>query len=92
MDAKTGDIGGCPMKGTKARSLLGRTNKDWWPEALPVDMLHAAGVHPSAQLVPLAGAASRLFTSSYGQFPQLNRRVKRKPSRQADDTAVVAAL
>ena len=46
MDAKTGDIGGCPMKGTKARSLLGRTNKDWWPEALPVDMLHQHGVSP----------------------------------------------
>ena len=46
MDAKTGDIGGCPMKGTKARSLLGRTNKDWWPEALPVDMLHQDGRSP----------------------------------------------
>ena len=46
MDAKTGDMGGCPMKGTKARSLLGRTNKDWWPEALPVDMLHQNGVSP----------------------------------------------
>ncbi len=29
-----------------ARSLLGRTNKDWWPEALPVDMLHQNGVSP----------------------------------------------
>src|SRR5687768_12244769 len=46
MDAMTGNIGGCPMKGTKARSLLGRTNKDWWPEALPVDMLHQHGVSP----------------------------------------------
>ena len=46
MDAKTGDVGGCPMQGTKARSLLGRTNKDWWPEALPVDMLHQQGVSP----------------------------------------------
>ena len=45
MDAITGD-GGCPMKGTKARSLLGRTNKDWWPEALPVDMLHQHGMSP----------------------------------------------
>ncbi len=45
MDAKTGDMG-CPMKGTGARSLLGRTNKDWWPEALPVDMLHQNGVSP----------------------------------------------
>jgi catalase-peroxidase len=46
MDAKTGDMGGCPMKGTKARSLLGRTNRDWWPDALPVDMLHQHGVSP----------------------------------------------
>ena len=46
MDAKTGETTGCPMKATKARSLLGRTNKDWWPEALPVDMLHQHGVSP----------------------------------------------
>ena len=43
--------GGCPMGGkgggeVKARSLLGRTNKDWWPDALPVDMLHQHGVSP----------------------------------------------
>ncbi|MBD8678951.1 catalase/peroxidase HPI [Sphingomonas sp. CFBP 13720] len=42
---------GCPMgpKGggeVKARSLLGRTNKDWWPDALPIDMLHQHGVSP----------------------------------------------
>jgi catalase-peroxidase len=30
----------------KMRSLLGRTNKDWWPDALPVDMLHQHGVSP----------------------------------------------
>src|SRR6476660_2982478 len=34
------------MHGGGARSLLGRTNKDWWPEALPVDMLHQNGVSP----------------------------------------------
>ena len=39
---------GCPMQGSalKARSLLGRSNRDWWPEALPVDMLHQHGVSP----------------------------------------------
>jgi len=42
---------GCPMgpQGggeVKARSLLGRTNKDWWPDALPIDMLHQHGVSP----------------------------------------------
>jgi len=30
----------------KIRSLLGRQNKDWWPDALPVDMLHQHGVSP----------------------------------------------
>ena len=44
--------GGCPMGGkgggeVKARSLLGRTNKDWWPDSLPVDMLHQHGVSPN---------------------------------------------
>ena len=34
----------CPFpQGGTARSLLGRTNKDWWPEALPVDILAQAG-------------------------------------------------
>ena len=40
---------GCPMNGggaVKMRSLLGRQNKDWWPDALPVDMLHQHGVSP----------------------------------------------
>lgn len=40
---------GCPMHGggeVKMRSLLGRQNKDWWPDALPVDMLHQHGVSP----------------------------------------------
>lgn len=38
--------GSCPMGHGAARSLLGRTNKDWWPDALPVDMLHQHGVSP----------------------------------------------
>ena len=40
---------GCPMGpngDVKARSLLGRTNKDWWPDALPIDMLHQHGISP----------------------------------------------
>jgi catalase-peroxidase len=40
---------GCPMHTggeIKIRSLLGRQNKDWWPDALPVDMLHQHGVSP----------------------------------------------
>ena len=40
MDAKTGEMSGsgCPVNGG-VRSLLGRTNRDWWPEALAVDIL-----------------------------------------------------
>jgi catalase-peroxidase len=48
MDAKTGDspISGCPMKEKGAlRSLLGRTNRDWWPNQLSLDMLHQHGLH-----------------------------------------------
>ena len=43
MDAKTDDIGGCPMNGTKSPSLLGRTHKAWLPEALPFDVPHHYG-------------------------------------------------
>jgi len=47
MDAKTGEMGGCPVaKPTTVRSLLGRTNRDWWPESLPIDILHQRGVSP----------------------------------------------
>ncbi len=45
MDAKTGEIsGGCPFNGDGGtRSLLGRTNKDWWPEATQLDILTEEG-------------------------------------------------
>jgi catalase-peroxidase len=48
MDAKTGEMkGGCPVaQPTTVRSLLGRTNRDWWPESVPVDILHQGGVSP----------------------------------------------
>ncbi|WP_298194113.1 catalase/peroxidase HPI [Novosphingobium sp.] len=47
MNMQTGDAaGGCPVHKGAARALLGRTNKDWWPEALPVDILHQGGVSP----------------------------------------------
>ena len=41
MDAKTsGGPLGCPMKDPAARrSLLGRTNRDWWPNQLSLDIL-----------------------------------------------------
>jgi catalase-peroxidase len=46
MDAKTGDIGGgCPVeKPSTVRSLLGRQNKDWWPESLPLEVLNQGGL------------------------------------------------
>jgi len=44
MDAKTGSIGdGCPMRDTSVRALLGRTNKDWWPEMLATEILNPNG-------------------------------------------------
>ncbi len=47
MDAVTGEgpLNGCPVKGGP-RSLLGRSNKDWWPEQLPLDILHQVGGSP----------------------------------------------
>src|SRR5690242_20964668 len=47
MDAKTGESMGCPVdRPTTVRSLLGRTNRDWWPESLPIEILHQGGVSP----------------------------------------------
>ncbi|WP_137681613.1 catalase/peroxidase HPI [Aurantiacibacter suaedae] len=47
MDAETGSLGGCPMhgggNGGGMRSLLGRTNKDWWPDALDLEILTQDG-------------------------------------------------
>ena len=47
MDAKTGEATGCPIdRPTTVRSLLGRQNRDWWPESLPIDILHVGNVSP----------------------------------------------
>ena len=35
--------GGCPMGHGEVRKLLGRTNNDWWPDALAVDILAPNG-------------------------------------------------
>ncbi|MBD2840716.1 catalase/peroxidase HPI [Erythrobacter rubeus] len=44
MDAKTGEMSGCPFHGdSQMRTLLGRTNKDWWPEATQLDILTEQG-------------------------------------------------
>jgi len=46
MDAKTsGSPLSCPMKEPAAlRSLLGRTNRDWWPNQLSIEILHQHGL------------------------------------------------
>ncbi|QGP80387.1 catalase/peroxidase HPI [Sphingobium sp. CAP-1] len=45
MDAKTTDPVGCPMKDPAAmRTLLGRTNHDWWPNQLSLDILQQNGL------------------------------------------------
>jgi len=48
MDMKTGDMSGqCPVTGDGGiRSLLGRTNRDWWPDALQLDILTQNGASP----------------------------------------------
>ena len=44
MDAKTTNPTGCPMHDPAAlRSLLGRTNKDWWPDMLATEILSPNG-------------------------------------------------
>lgn len=45
MDMKTGDNGmsGCPVPHGEARALLGRTNRDWWPEMLATEILTPNG-------------------------------------------------
>ena len=45
MDAVTGSMdGGCPVgKDGGVRALLGRQNRDWWPDALAVDVLAPNG-------------------------------------------------
>jgi catalase-peroxidase len=48
MDAKTGSNagGGCPVhQDGGVRGLLGRTNRDWWPDALAVDILTPNGAN-----------------------------------------------
>ena len=43
MDAKTGEMG-CPAgKPASVRALLGRTNRDWWPEMLATEILNPNG-------------------------------------------------
>ena len=46
MDAvTTGDPAGCPMnKPAAMRSLVGRTNRDWWPNQISLDILHQNGL------------------------------------------------
>ncbi|MFC0590313.1 catalase/peroxidase HPI [Novosphingobium aquiterrae] len=43
MNMKTETSGGCPVHPGGVRALLGRQNRDWWPDALAVDILGANG-------------------------------------------------
>ncbi|KWV91819.1 catalase/peroxidase HPI [Erythrobacter sp. YT30] len=44
MDVKTGDMSGCPFHGdAEIRGLFGRTNRDWWPEAMELRILMEGG-------------------------------------------------
>lgn len=44
MDAKTGELNGCPFHAEQGtRPLLGRTNKDWWPETANTEILTQGG-------------------------------------------------
>ncbi|MAM40609.1 MAG: catalase-peroxidase, partial [Erythrobacter sp.] len=44
MDAKTGDISGCPFTGNSdTRALFGRHNRDWWPDQLDLEILTEGG-------------------------------------------------
>ena len=47
MDAPTsGSPIHCPAGGDrKTRALTGRTNKDWWPNQLSLEILHQNGAH-----------------------------------------------
>ncbi len=48
MDAKTGEMSGCPFHGDGAtRALFGRTNRDWWPETTQLDILTEEGRSPN---------------------------------------------
>ena len=62
MDAKTGSIdGGCPMGEGGVRALLGRTNKDWWPEMLATEILNPNGpTNPHGQDFDYAEAFNAL--------------------------------
>ncbi|MFM5884115.1 MAG: catalase/peroxidase HPI [Novosphingobium sp.] len=43
MNMKTETSGGCPVHPGGVRALLGRQNSDWWPDALPVNILGQNG-------------------------------------------------
>ena len=63
MDAKTDDksAGKCPFTGTR-----GHTNRDWWPDALDIEMLHrnSALVRSDGQGRSTTPRSSRRSTST----------------------------
>lgn len=47
MDAKTSPLSDPAKEPSALRSLLGQTNRDWWPNQLPIDILHQNGAESS---------------------------------------------
>ena len=64
MNAETGSLtgGGCPVhKDGGVRALLGRQNRDWWPDALAVDILAPNGtVNPMGADFDYAASFAKL--------------------------------
>ena len=63
MDAKTDEsMGKCPFTG----GSRGRRNRDWWPDALDIEMLHrnSRSVRPDGQRTSTTPRSSRRSTST----------------------------
>ncbi|MFN7281174.1 MAG: hypothetical protein ACK5TJ_00130, partial [Brevundimonas sp.] len=43
MDGENSPLSDPSKKAAAKRALLGRTNRDWWPNSLSVDILHQHG-------------------------------------------------
>ncbi|MGB3721366.1 MAG: catalase/peroxidase HPI [Pacificimonas sp.] len=62
MDAVTSEMSGCPMGHGEARSLLGRSNRDWWPDSLQLEILtqHGQSADPMGENFDYAKAFKKI--------------------------------